>query len=221
MKLAYILILATVLVLAGCGKSEAPTGEVVKASENSPAPTETSTGEASKEPTQTEEPKPEDKEKVGLEESGLFKAKYCNYKSGVVQLGINNKKNALAVLEKSKEVTDAVKQEIASINSDLLNLEKELANLKATCSQSKFGDACTNFKKDVEASLGSAKAELADDKESLGKWEKKLEDARTANNLMDITIAQAKVDKVKPRVVNDENQVNVFTTMLEDLEAFC
>ena len=224
MRPQLLIILGLVLLLlVGCGKETTTTnasGNVAKDPITEPVQTTPVNPEPAS-PTDTQEKPIADKEKIGLEAAGLFESKYCNYKVSQLQLSINNKKNSLTKLQDQKDTPESVKSEIASLQTDLAGLEKDLGSMKETCGRSTYGDACGFYTKDAETTLESAKAELTDDKESLEKWQKKLDEAKAASKLMDMTIAQAKVDKITPRVLTEENQVNTFTAMLEDLKGFC
>ena len=104
MKQLLFLILALVLILVSCGKSES-TGKVTV---EAPKVAEEVTDQPLPETTPVVEDQPKDTEKVGLEEAGLFKAKYCNYKYGALYLQLQSKKDSVNRLEgDGKKVEDS------------------------------------------------------------------------------------------------------------------
>ena len=215
MRPLYILLLALVLVLASCGKSSS-TANVTKEQSTS-VPINTSATPA----TPPADVKAPDTEKKGIEAAGLYEAKYCNYKVGALQLQINAKKSALDVLKDQKDASAAIKEEQTKAEAELQDLQKQMAGLQDTCKQSKFGSSCDAFNKDIDMNIAQVQTEGADDKDSLQKWQAKLDSAKSSNKLMDITIAKAKVDKLAARVLTEDNQVKAFTAMKEDLKGFC
>ncbi len=223
MKLAYIIMLAGVLVLSGCGKSSL-TANVTKEIPPSAQVTTPSLDKPLESPPQADS-KPVDTNKVGVEAAASFGAKYCNYKYGALTLQLNAKKDSVKALEnqKGKDGTypDAVKQDLSKANVDIQDVQKSVDAIQNVCKEPKFGDQCVVFQKDIQSSIDMVNGELKDDKESLDKWNQKLKSAQDASKLTDITIAKAKVEKLTPRVQTEQNQVNTFSAMAEDLKGFC
>ncbi|MEK6963354.1 MAG: hypothetical protein AABX70_02920 [Nanoarchaeota archaeon] len=223
MKLAYIIMLALVLVLSSCGKSSS-TANVTKESSSSTPITAISTDKPV-ETTPSTDSKPVDTDKVGVEAAASFSSKYCNYKYGALTLQLNAKKESVKALENQKDkdgrLSEAVKQDIAKASTEVQDIQKAIDALQSVCKSSKLGDQCTIFQKDIQSNIDMFASELKDDKVSLDKWNQKLKEAQDASKITDLTIAKAKVEKIAPRIQSEENQVGAFNTMLEDLKGFC
>lgn len=214
--------LALMLVLSSCGKSS--TTNVTKENPPSPPLPAPSTDKPVETPPPTDS-KPIDAQKVGVEAAAAFSAKYCNYKYGALSLQLNAKKETIKALENQKGKDGVypagVKEELAKANIEVQELQKSLDGLQGTCKQSKFGDSCGAFQKDIQSNIDMIQGELKDDRVSLDRWNSKLKEAQDANKITDLTIAKAKIEKITPRVQSEENQMGAFNAMLEDLKGFC
>ncbi len=215
--------LVLVLLLVSCGKSPS-TGNVTK--KDAPVtPTATPPADKPVETTPAPAAKPIDTQKIGVEAAASFEAKYCNYKYGALNLQINGKRDEIQSLEnqKGKDGTfpTGTKEALAKANEELQGVQKNLDSLQGTCKQSKFGDQCSAFQKEVQSNIDMIQGELKDDQVSLDKWNQKLKEAQDSSKITDLTIAKAKVEKITPRMQTEQNQLNTFNAMAEDLKRFC